>query len=37
MFVALSEMPADSLRNPDVRDAISARFDSKPVQLQAQH
>ena len=37
MFVALSEMPADSLRNPDVRNAISARFDSKPVQLQVQH
>lgn len=36
MFVALSEMPADSLRDPDVRNAIAARFDSKPVQLQVQ-
>jgi quercetin dioxygenase-like cupin family protein len=33
MFIALSEMPADSLRDPNVRNAISARFDSKPVQL----
>lgn len=31
MFVELSSMPADSLRDPDVRKAISARFDSIPV------
>jgi quercetin dioxygenase-like cupin family protein len=31
MFVELSRMPADSLRDPEVRKAISARFDSIPV------
>jgi quercetin dioxygenase-like cupin family protein len=31
MFVELSRMPADSLRDPDVRRAISARFDSIPA------
>jgi quercetin dioxygenase-like cupin family protein len=31
MFVELSRMPADSLRDPDVRKAISARFDSIPA------
>ena len=31
MFKELSRMPADSLRDPDVRKAISARFDSVPV------
>jgi quercetin dioxygenase-like cupin family protein len=31
MFVELSRMSADSLRDPDVRKAISARFDSIPV------
>ncbi|HET7677372.1 MAG TPA: cupin domain-containing protein [Candidatus Limnocylindrales bacterium] len=31
MFIELSGMPADSLRDPDVRRALSARFDSVPV------
>jgi quercetin dioxygenase-like cupin family protein len=31
MFVELSRMPADSLRDPTVRRAISARFDSIPA------
>jgi quercetin dioxygenase-like cupin family protein len=31
MFVELSHMPADSLRDPEVRRAISARFDSIPA------
>jgi quercetin dioxygenase-like cupin family protein len=31
MFVELSRMPADGLRDPDVRRAISARFDSIPA------
>jgi hypothetical protein len=31
MFVELSRMPADSLRNPAVRRTISARFDSIPA------
>jgi quercetin dioxygenase-like cupin family protein len=31
MFVELSRMPADSLRDLEVRKAISARFDSIPV------
>lgn len=31
MFVELSRMPADSLRDPEVRKAISARFDSVPA------
>ncbi|HZJ50151.1 MAG TPA: cupin domain-containing protein [Actinomycetota bacterium] len=31
MFVELSRMPADSLRDPEARKAISARFDSIPV------
>jgi mannose-6-phosphate isomerase-like protein (cupin superfamily) len=32
MFVELSRMPPDSLRDPEVREAISARFDSVPAQ-----
>lgn len=31
MFVELSRMPADSLHDPEIRRAISARFDSIPV------
>jgi mannose-6-phosphate isomerase-like protein (cupin superfamily) len=31
MFVALSRMPPGSLRDPEARKAISARFDSIPV------
>jgi len=31
MFVELSRMPAGSLRDPEVRKAISARFDSVPT------
>lgn len=31
MFMELSRMPADSLRDPEVRKAISARFDSIPA------
>ena len=31
MFVELGRMPADSLRDPEVRKAISARFDSIPA------
>ena len=31
MFKELSRMPADSLRDPEVRRAISARYDSLPV------
>jgi mannose-6-phosphate isomerase-like protein (cupin superfamily) len=31
MFVELSRLPADSLRDPATRKAMSARFDSVPV------
>jgi quercetin dioxygenase-like cupin family protein len=31
MFVELSRMPSDSLRDPEIRKAISARFDSIPL------
>lgn len=31
MFVELSRLSADALRDPEVRTAISARFDSVPV------
>lgn len=31
LFIALSEMPADSLRDPEARRLLSARFDSVPV------
>jgi quercetin dioxygenase-like cupin family protein len=31
MFVELSRMPSGSLRNPEARKAISARFDSVPT------
>ena len=31
MFVELSRMPVDSLRDPEVRKAISARYDSIPA------
>lgn len=31
MFVELSRMPAGSLRDPEVRTAISTRFDSIPA------
>ena len=31
MFKALSEMPTDSLRDPEIRKALSTRFDSVPV------
>ncbi len=31
MFREVSRLPADSLRNPDARRLISARFDSVPV------
>ena len=31
MFVELSRLPADSLRDPATRRSLSARFDSKPV------
>nr|MBA2599271.1 cupin domain-containing protein [Actinomycetota bacterium] len=31
MFVELSRLPADSLRDPDVRRLLAARFDSVPV------
>lgn len=31
MFKELSRMPADSLRDPEARKAVSARFDSIPV------
>jgi quercetin dioxygenase-like cupin family protein len=33
MFVELSRMPPGSLRDPEVRKAISARFDSVPTQV----
>jgi hypothetical protein len=32
MFVELSRMPPGSLRDPEARKAISARFDSVPTQ-----
>ena len=31
MFVELSRMPPGSLRDPEARKAISARFDSVPI------
>jgi hypothetical protein len=31
MFVELSRLSPDALRDPDVRRAISSRFDSVPV------
>jgi mannose-6-phosphate isomerase-like protein (cupin superfamily) len=31
MFFELGELPADAIRDPDVRAAISARYDSIPV------
>jgi hypothetical protein len=31
MFVELSRMPPGSLRDPEARKAISARFDSVPA------
>jgi hypothetical protein len=31
MFVELSRMPPGSLRDPKIRKAISARYDSIPV------
>ena len=31
LFVELSRLPADSLRNPEVRKMLSARIDSIPV------
>lgn len=31
MFVELSKLPADSLRDPRVRKMLSSRFDSTPV------
>jgi len=31
MFVRLSQLPADSLRDPEVRRMLSTRFDSIPV------
>jgi quercetin dioxygenase-like cupin family protein len=31
MFVELSRLPADSLRDPETRRSLSARFDSTPV------
>lgn len=33
MFKELSQMPVDSLRDPEVRRVVSARFDSIPVWL----
>lgn len=32
MFVELSKLPADSLRDPRVRKMLSSRFDSTPVE-----
>lgn len=31
LFIALSRLPADSLRDPEARRLLSARFDSVPV------
>jgi hypothetical protein len=31
MFVEISRLSSDALRDPDIRKAVSARFDSIPV------
>jgi quercetin dioxygenase-like cupin family protein len=36
MFIELSELPSDSLRNPEVRGAIAPKYDSVPAEL-AEH